>query len=61
VSGDDFVGKLGEPLPEGRPAKLGEKNWWIPRWLDRVLPNLVVEPEDVEPLEGEPELAGSSV
>ena len=40
---------------------LGEKNWWIPRWLDRVLPNLVVEPEDVEPLEGEPELAGSSV
>ena len=23
---------------------LGDKNWWIPRWLDRVLPNLVVEP-----------------
>ena len=24
---------------------LGDKNWWIPRWLDRLLPNLVVEPE----------------
>jgi RND superfamily putative drug exporter len=23
---------------------LGKKNWWVPRWLDRVLPNLVVEP-----------------
>ncbi|MEX1092937.1 MAG: MMPL family transporter, partial [Acidimicrobiia bacterium] len=23
---------------------LGDKNWWIPRWLDRILPNLVVEP-----------------
>jgi RND superfamily putative drug exporter len=24
---------------------LGQKNWWIPKWLDRILPNLVVEPE----------------
>ena len=24
---------------------LGHKNWWIPRWLDRLLPNLVVEPD----------------
>jgi len=23
---------------------LGDKNWWIPAWLDQVLPNLVVEP-----------------
>lgn len=22
---------------------LGDKNWWIPRWLDRILPNLDVE------------------
>lgn len=22
---------------------LGDKNWWIPRWLDRILPNLNVE------------------
>lgn len=23
---------------------LGDRNWWIPRWLDRLLPNVVVEP-----------------
>ena len=23
---------------------LGEKAWWLPRWLDRVLPRLGVEP-----------------
>jgi RND superfamily putative drug exporter len=22
---------------------LGDKNWWIPRWLDRILPNIDVE------------------
>jgi len=22
---------------------LGDKNWWIPRWLDRILPNIEVE------------------
>jgi RND superfamily putative drug exporter len=22
---------------------LGTRNWWLPRWLDRVLPNLNVE------------------
>jgi RND superfamily putative drug exporter len=23
---------------------LGEKSWYIPRWLDRLLPNLTIEP-----------------
>jgi RND superfamily putative drug exporter len=23
---------------------LGEKTWYIPRWLDRVLPNITIEP-----------------
>ena len=23
---------------------LGEKSWYIPRWLDRVLPNITIEP-----------------
>jgi len=23
---------------------LGERTWWIPAWLDRVLPNLTIEP-----------------
>jgi RND superfamily putative drug exporter len=22
---------------------LGDKNWWLPRWLDRILPNIDVE------------------
>jgi len=22
---------------------LGDRNWWLPRWLDRILPNLDVE------------------
>jgi RND superfamily putative drug exporter len=22
---------------------LGDKNWWLPRWLDRLLPNIDVE------------------
>jgi RND superfamily putative drug exporter len=24
---------------------LGNANWWIPKWLDRILPTLRVEPE----------------
>ena len=35
---------------------LGDRNWWLPRWLDRILPNLDVEGH-AEPLpeeEGEP-------
>ena len=31
---------------------LGEKSWYIPRWLDRLLPNITIEP----PHNGEPEL-----
>ncbi|HTN99840.1 MAG TPA: MMPL family transporter, partial [Microthrixaceae bacterium] len=28
---------------------LGDKNWWIPKWLDRLLPNINVEgPVDIE-------------
>ena len=23
---------------------LGEASWWIPRWLDRILPNITIEP-----------------
>ena len=23
---------------------LGEKSWYIPRWLDRLLPNITIEP-----------------
>ena len=40
---------------------LGRLNWWIPRWLDRILPNLSIEghEEDGEPAgPAEPELVG---
>jgi RND superfamily putative drug exporter len=29
----------------------GKANWWFPRWLDRVLPRINVEPEDIEELD----------
>jgi RND superfamily putative drug exporter len=37
---------------------LGDRNWWLPRWLDRILPKIDVEGTDVDPPaagEGEPE------
>jgi RND superfamily putative drug exporter len=39
---------------------LGDRNWWLPRWLDRVLPALHVEatPDAVPPTEPAPVLAG---
>jgi RND superfamily putative drug exporter len=27
---------------------LGKRAWYIPRWLDRILPNLTIEPPDEE-------------
>jgi RND superfamily putative drug exporter len=34
---------------------LGDRNWWLPRWLDRILPNIDVEgtPDVVEDLDDE--------
>lgn len=34
---------------------LGDKNWWIPRWLNRVLPNLVVEADRPDRIEASPD------
>jgi len=28
---------------------LGARNWWLPRWLDRILPNLNIEGGHHEP------------
>jgi RND superfamily putative drug exporter len=43
----------------------GNANWWFPKWLDRVLPKLSVDADDLSvqaaappPAEPEPELAG---
>jgi RND superfamily putative drug exporter len=45
---------------------LGDKNWWLPGWLDRLLPNVAIEghaenaaPIDDEPSEREKELVGT--
>jgi RND superfamily putative drug exporter len=32
---------------------LGDRNWWLPRWLDRILPNVHIEARD--PLDADPE------
>ncbi|WP_433414863.1 MMPL family transporter [Microtetraspora malaysiensis] len=34
---------------------LGRLNWWIPRWLDRVLPNISIEGHEDEPVEAAPD------
>jgi RND superfamily putative drug exporter len=35
---------------------LGDRNWWLPRWLDRILPNIAVEGTSVAaPLDDDPE------
>jgi RND superfamily putative drug exporter len=48
---------------------LGDRNWWLPRWLDRILPDLDVEghaepiPEDegeLTPADREREPTGAS-
>jgi putative drug exporter of the RND superfamily len=37
---------------------LGRANWWLPGWLDRVLPRLHVEPADLRPVRFEPSPSG---
>jgi putative drug exporter of the RND superfamily len=32
---------------------LGARNWWIPGWLERILPRLDVERVGVSPAEGQ--------
>jgi putative drug exporter of the RND superfamily len=34
---------------------LGDRNWWIPRWLDRILPRINVEGHADAVVEDEPE------
>jgi uncharacterized membrane protein YdfJ with MMPL/SSD domain len=28
---------------DGRLLNLGDKNWWLPKWLDKVLPDVAGE------------------
>jgi RND superfamily putative drug exporter len=34
---------------------LGDRNWWIPRWLDRILPKINVEGHSDAAIEEEAE------
>jgi RND superfamily putative drug exporter len=37
--------------------RFGDANWWLPRWLDRRLPHLAIEPPETAPEPaGEPPL-----
>ncbi len=36
---------------------LGEKSWYMPRWLDKILPNLTIEPPTEEPTANRPSVA----
>lgn len=40
---------------------LGEKTWWLPGWLERILPNVDVEGAKLERLESGPARAGQPV
>lgn len=40
---------------------LGEKTWWLPRWLDRILPDVDVEGAKLERLQTEPDKASQPV
>ena len=33
---------------------LGKANWWFPAWLDRILPRIHVEPEDLSEIDEQP-------
>jgi uncharacterized membrane protein YdfJ with MMPL/SSD domain len=37
-------------------ALLGERNWYLPRWLDRVLPQVAHEPQPATTRTAEPAL-----
>ena len=38
-------------------SMLGRANWWVPRWLDRILPRITIEPGEDEVVDDEPERA----
>ncbi|MCZ4510797.1 MMPL family transporter [Streptomyces sp. ActVer] len=40
-------------------ALLGKKAWWLPKWLDRALPNVDVEGEGLRALDDRPKDSGS--
>jgi RND superfamily putative drug exporter len=51
VAVDAFVVRLS--LVPAVMSFLGDRAWWLPRWLDRALPNVDIEGEKLRPA-GEP-------
>ena len=39
---------------------LGERNWWLPRWLDRIVPNLNIEGTEPPPPANPPSVGGDT-
>ena len=39
---------------------IGPANWWLPGWLDRILPRVHVEPDDITPAGPAPEPISAS-
>ena len=60
IAADAFLVRM--TLIPARMAALGEKAWWLPAWLDRLLPVVDVEGEGLEQtLEQEESDTGESV
>ena len=38
---------------------LGDANWWLPKWLDRILPRMQIEAEPLPAPIAEPALVGA--
>jgi len=48
---EDLVHALRDDvLPPAVEATLGDRNWWLPRWLDRLLPHVDIEGEPAIPV-----------
>lgn len=52
---DAFIVRL--VLVPSLMSMLGRANWWLPGWLDRVLPRVQIEPDEGEITDDEPEPA----
>lgn len=54
---DAFVVRL--VLVPSLMSMFGKANWWLPGWLDRILPKVKIEPGEDEVADDQPELARS--
>jgi len=55
VIADAFIVRM--VLMPAAMSLLGKSAWWLPRWLDKVLPNIDTEGHALDKTEREPELA----